>query len=405
MKRPRVAIVRQSDLYEMPVRREAEALAEAGYETEVICMHNPERTRTSVVNGVKIIGLPATLSRSGKVLYAFEYLWFFTLATGVLTARHLRRRYAAVQVNSMPDFLAFSALVPKLLGSRIVVYLKEPIPELAETLYGPGRLTRALSRLEQSAIRFSDRALTVTNELKERFVERGADPDRITVVLNGASADALLADWSPPETVSKEGFTVLCHGSIEHRYGQDTLVEAAALLRDEMPDLRIVFSGRGSAVDDMLAQIDELGVGDVVDFKGWVTWSELADLLHSADVGVVGQKASAYSHLVQTNKMVDYWIFGMPVIASRLRSVSELYDDSVLEFFEPGDPESLADAIRRLRGDAERRAELARNGKRALEQNGWEVQREIYLGVYEELLNGQAGVTRRVESSSPERSA
>jgi|SRR5262245_22379088 len=405
MKRPRVAIVRQTDIYEMPVRREAEALAAAGFETEVICMHNPERRRTSVINGVKIIGLPATLSRSGKVRYAFEYLWFFLLASGVLASRHVRRRYAAVQVNSMPDFLAFAAVVPKLFGSRIVVYLKEPIPELAETLYGRGRLTSALARVEQWAIRFSDRSLTVTNELKQRFVERGADPERITVVLNCASAEALQADWAPSETVSKEGFTVLCHGSIEHRYGQDTLVDAAALLRDELPDLRIVLSGRGSAVEDMLADIDRLGVGDIVDFRGWVTWAELADLLGSADVGVVGQKASAYSNLVQTNKMVDYWIFGMPVIASRLRSVSELYDDSVLEYFEPGDPESLAQAIRRLHADAERRAELARNGKRALEQNGWEVQREIYLGVYEQLLDGQVELTRRGESSSPGRSA
>ncbi len=405
MMRPRVAIVRQSDLYEMPVRREAEALAAAGFETEVICMHNPERHRTSVVNGVKVIGLPATLSRSGKLRYVFEYLWFFLLASGVLATRHLRRRYAVVQVNSMPDFLAFSAFVPKLFGSRVVVYLKEPIPELAETLYGPGRLVSSLARMEQWAIRFADRALTVTTELKQRYVERGADPDRITVVLNGASADSMLADWSPPETVDKEGFTVLCHGSIEHRYGQDTLVQAAALLRDEMPDLRIVLSGRGSGVDDMLSEIDRLGVGDVVDFKGWVTWSELDDLLHAADAGVVAQKASPYSHLVQTNKMVDYWIFGLPVIASRLRSVSELYDDSVLEYFEPGDAESLAQAIRRLRADADRRAELAENGRRALEQNGWEVQREIYLGVYEELLEGEAAVTRRAGSSSPERSA
>jgi len=48
--------------------------------------------------------------------------------------------------------------------------------------------------------------------------------------------------------------------------------------------------------------------------------------------------------------MVDYWIFGLPVIASRLRAVSALYDDRFLEYFEPADPAGLAAAWARLRG-------------------------------------------------------
>ena len=58
---------------------------------------------------------------------------------------------------------------------------------------------------------------------------------------------------------------------------------------------------------------------DVVRFDGWVSRARLIDILRSADVGIVAQKASPYSHLVHTNKMVDYWIFGLPVIASRLK--------------------------------------------------------------------------------------
>jgi glycosyltransferase involved in cell wall biosynthesis len=333
-----------------------------------------------------------------------EYAWFCALAGSTLTVRHLRRRYTAVQVNTMPDFLVFAAIVPKLLGARVLAYMKEPIPELAETMFDHPLLTRLLAWIEQRALRFADHSLTVTQELKDRYVERGADPDWITVVLNCAAPEAMLDGWSPP-AAGKNGFMVLSHGSVEDRYGQDTLVEAAALLREEVPGLRVVLTGRGSGVDDLLRSIAELSVSDIVEFKGWVTWSEIADLLHLADVGVVAQKASPYSHLVQTNKMVDYWIFDTPVIASRLRSVSELYDNGVLEYFEPGDARSLADAIRRLWQDPARRDELTRNGKRALEQNGWEVQREIYLDVYDRLLGEQARVTRTAGSSSQERSA
>ena len=402
--KPRTAIVRQCDIYEMPVRREAEALVAAGHDVEVICMHGDGRPRDTVIGGVRVTGLRASLSRSRRILYVFQYAWFCALAAATLTMRHLRRPYTVVQVNTMPDFLVFAAAVPKLLGATVLAYMKEPIPELAETMFDHPRLTRLLAWIEQRALRFADHALTVTQELKERYVDRGADPDRITVVLNGAAPESLVDGWSPPAP-AKNGFTVLCHGSVEDRYGQDTLVEAAALLREDVPGLRIVMTGRGSGVDDLRSSIAELGVRDLVEFKGWVRWSEVADLLYLCDVGVVAQKASPYSHLVQTNKMVDYWIFDHPVIASRLRSVSELYDDDVLEYFEPGDARSLAAAIRRLWEDPERRAELAQNGKRALAQNGWSVQKQIYLRVYDRLLDERARATRTAGSSSQERSA
>jgi glycosyltransferase involved in cell wall biosynthesis len=378
--RPRVCIVRQTDLYEVPVKREAEALARAGYETEVLLMRSTERPRRAVVDdGVVLISLPARLGRSSKARYALDYAWFWLLAATTLAVRHLRRPYDVVQVNTMPDFLVFAAIVPKLLGARVIAYMKEPVPELTETLYGSRRLTPALQRFEQWAIRFADHSLTVTEQLKRLYVERGAPADRITVVLNGADAQTLRAREDPPPR--EPGFTLICHGSIEERYGQDTIIEAAALLRDELPDLRVVFIGRGGFATEMVRRIEALGLQDVVRFDGWVSLDRMQDLLRAADAGIVAQKASRYSHLVHTNKMVDYWIFGLPVIASRLDATAETYGDGVLEYYEPGDAASLAQAIRRVHDDPGRRAELIANGRVALGESGWGAQQQTYLAV------------------------
>jgi glycosyltransferase involved in cell wall biosynthesis len=291
-----------------------------------------------------------------------------------------------IQVNTMPDFLVFSTALPKLFGSGVVAFMHEPSPELAESIYGPGRVSRTLARVEQWVLRFADHAIAVTDQLKERYVERGAKPERITVVLNGGDPESVLGDWKPPAEEADDGlFTVVCHGSIEDRYGQDTIVEAARILKPELPDLRVVIVGRGKAADAVVAQIEQADVGDTVSFEGWVTDERLRELLHSADAGIVAQKATPYSHLVSTNKMVDYWIFGLPVIASRLRAVSELVDEGTLEFYEPGDAEDLARAIRRLHDEPTRREELARNGREAQEKLGWTSQREKYVGVIDEV--------------------
>lgn len=390
--RPRAAILRRNSYYDPMVQREAEALAGAGFDVEVICLRSADAPHRAVVNNVSVIRLPVIrlpvgrrkASMAGKAL---SDAGFFLLAAGFLSARHIRRPYSVIQANSMPDFLVFAALVPKLLGSRVVAKLQEPAPELAATIFGPTLLTGALARIEQWAIRFADHTITVTDQLKQRYVERGAAADRISVVLNCVDPDSMLDGWSPPPgRPGKSGFVVVCHGTVEDRYGQDTIIDAAHLLRDEMPDLRVVMTGRGSQIPEMTKRIDRLGLRSTVRFEGWVSRARLNEILYSADAGVVAQKASPYSQLVHTNKMVDYWIFGLPVIASRLRAVSELYDDRFLEYFEPADAAGLAAAIQRLRTDPQRRAELARNGKIAQLSNGWATQRLSYLRVFDVML-------------------
>jgi glycosyltransferase involved in cell wall biosynthesis len=388
-RRRRAAIVRQTDHYELPIRREAEALTRAGYDVDVILMHGAaEGPSRENVEGVEITYLPSALAKSSRLRYALDYARFFLLAAWTLTRRHFRRRYAVIQVNTMPDALVLSAAVPKLFGARVVAYMHEPTPELAETVLGPGLIPRVLAWIEQLVLRFADRAVAVTDQHKERYVARGADAGRIDVVLNAPDPKNRIGAWQPPaESPYEQGtFSVICHGTVEDRYGQDTIVEAAALLRDELPDLRVVLVGRGKRVDALVRQIERSGLSDVVQWEGWVSEERLNDLLHFADVGVVAQKASPYSHLVHTNKMVDYWIFGLPVIASRLRATAALYDDSVLEYYEPGDAHDLARAIRRLHDDPARRDELIRNGRRANELFGWSVQEKRYLAVYDALL-------------------
>lgn len=391
---PRVCIVRQNDGFDESVQREANALAAAGFEVDVLCMRfatGQDDIRPEP--GITVTGLPASLHRAGLLSYCVDYAWFWLLVALTLAVRHVRRPYAVVQINTMPDVLVFSAIVPKLLGASVVGFFKEPTPELFETQYGRPGLTRALARVEQAALRFADHALTVTEELRQVYVERGARREDISVIRT-ANASRPIPQTVVRNAASTSGFLVLCHGTIEERYGPDTIVDAADLLRDRIPGLRVVFTGRGGGIPELLDQIERLGLGDIVTFEGWVSRERLDELLATADVGVVAQKASPYSHLVTTNKMIDYWNFGLPTIASRLRSVSAAHDDDRLEYFEPGNAAALAAAIQRLHDDPVRRAQLSDNGRAALDLSGWDAQADLYLGVYDSLLAGQLGRRR-----------
>ncbi len=303
---------------------------------------------------------------------------------------HLQRPFVAVQANTMPDILVFTGLVPRLLGAKIVAFMKEPTPELGQTKYGSPLLVRFLRLVEKAALRFADLAFTVTDDLKETYVARGADPDKITVVLNGPDPRSLLehrTDAAPDPA----WFTAVCHGLVAERYGHDTMVRAIRLAEDRIPNIRLRIAGTGEYAAELQQLIVDEGVHDRVEYLGWLAVKELVDVLSRADVGIVAQKSSAYSNLVHTNKMYEYIAFGKPVVASRLRSTARYFGDDALQYFEPGSAESLADALVAVFEDPERRRSLVERAGEYYRAYGWEPQRKIYLSAYAALLSAPLG--------------
>jgi glycosyltransferase involved in cell wall biosynthesis len=222
--------------------------------------------------------------------------------------------------------------------------------------------------------------------MKQIFVSRGADANKISVILN-ASDSQFFKDYIPDKVKStNEHFTVVCHGAIEERYGQDTMLQAIDRVRLQIPHVRLRILGRGSYLDEFLAQITAMKLEDYVQYLGWVPLSQMVEELCHADVGIVAQKSSSYSNLVHTGKMYDYLNFGVPVLASRLKAVEAYFGDDSLYFFEPGNPESLAEGILDLYQHPDKRQALVENSQRLYNKYKWEKQKKIYLSVYRTLL-------------------
>jgi glycosyltransferase involved in cell wall biosynthesis len=292
-----------------------------------------------------------------------------------------RRPYAFIQVNTMPDFLVFATLIPRLLGAKVTLQMYEPMPELWSTKFHSAALIKLLGTVQQLSLRYAHAAFTVTQQLKDSIVARGADPDKITVVLN-VPEERFFQVNTPELLASTNGcFTLICHGAIEERYGHDTMLEAIHSLRSLIPNIRLRILGRGSYLEEFLARVEALDLKDHVHYLGYVPLPQLVEELYTADVGIVAQKSSPYSHLVHTGKMYDYLCSNKPVIASRLRAVNAYFDEASLCYFTPGDAQDLARAIRYLYEHPEAREVLVANARRLYERYRWERQRRAYIAV------------------------
>jgi glycosyltransferase involved in cell wall biosynthesis len=375
----RACIVRHRD-YEMKVRREAHALRDDGFRVDVICLRETGHRLIERQDGVRVIRLPLGRERGGRWRYLFDYAAFFVAAALVLSALELKHHYDAVQINTMPDALAFAALVPKLRGSKIVVFMHEPSPELARITIGSERIVRILTKIEQAVLRWADVALTVTEQLKQRYVDRGADPSKIRIVLNGPDPELLRVKHRSVRDAHH--FTVVCHGTIEERYGHEDLLEAVRLARFDVPNVRLVVTGTGSDATRIEGLARDMDLDDVASFLGVIEYDEVVSLLARADLGVVPMRSNAYSNLVHTNKMFEFMSLGIPVLATRLDAVAATFDDSTIAFAEPDDPKSLAMQIIELAQYPERRIALVRRATEVYAGCGWPAQKELYLEAF-----------------------
>src|ERR1044071_986947 len=116
-------------------RRAAEALVGLGMNVDVFCLRqNDQEPLRDTCNGVNIFRFPMKHWRGNKWAYFFQYGHFLIPGFFFLTLRCLVRRYRLVHVHNMPDILVFAALVPKMLGAKVILDLHDPMPELMMTI-------------------------------------------------------------------------------------------------------------------------------------------------------------------------------------------------------------------------------------------------------------------------------
>lgn len=392
----RICIIRQ--LYyplDPRVRREVESLEMAGHEVDIICLAQPDELRYEQNGRVTIRRLPLRRHRGSMLHYLLEYATFTALAGVMISLLHLRHRYELVQVNSIPDALVFSALVPKLLGARVLLDLHECMPEFFSTRFKTGLhhpMVRVVAWLEQASIRFADYAITCSEQMREAFVGRGATADKISVILNGSDESVFNTERYPFEKGNSGEFVLISHGTVEERYGLDTIIRAVALLKDEIPELRFDIYGEGSFKPDLQVLAKDLGVEDRVRFsQGFVPLDELVDAIALADAGVVAMKRDAFRDLTLCNKMYDFITMRKPALVSRTRSVEAYYGDSCFQMFTSDDERDLARAIRELHADPELRERLVQRASEVNEPYRWPQQRKLYQRIISSLIAKQDG--------------
>ncbi len=375
-------------------RREAEALAPAGMDVDVICLRQDSREPgLEVLSGVRVHRVPLKRRRAGKMTYAIQYFSFLISSFMLLSWWRANRRYDLVHVHNMPDFLVFSALLPKLLGARVILDLHDPMPELLVTIFGlkdQSLGVRLLKFLEKRSVAFADHVLTVNQACKEIFSARSCRPGKIQVLMNVPDERVFryrdCADYRERDPVKP--FVVMYHGSIVERNGLDIAVEALRALRKNVPGAELwVYGATTPFLASVMDSVSQNGLRDAVRYLGPKTLDEIVTAIQTCDVGVIPNRNNAFTEINTPTRIFEYLSLGKPVISPRAKGITDYFGPDDMIYFQLGDPADLARQLEFVyRHPAEAQAVTAR-GQAVYKRECWSHARGKFLGAVGEMLS------------------
>jgi len=378
------------------VRRYAESLLGLGHEVDVIALADLAASSVPDTDGLNLISISVRRKRAGKLRSLFEWLAFSVLATWKVLNLQRRRHYQIVHIHNMPNFLVFISLPAKLSGAKVVLDIHDLVPELFSSKFATSLDHSAMKVLhmeERVSCRFADAVILATDLFREIAVARGScSADKAVTVLN--TPDLTLFDqtrfpWTGPDSSGE--FRVLYVGTVAPRYGVDQAINAMKLLHSELPGLRFLIyprldEGEGDALTHLRELVRHLELESVVEFRHPVPLEEMPAVMASANVGIYTPRVDVHTDIALSIKVPEFVAMSVPIVTVRTQVMEQYFSADQVAYFEDGDIEACANAIRGLYGDPSRARRMADRARRFLDQHHWENERQRYFALLSRLL-------------------
>ncbi|KFD40800.1 glycosyl transferase family 1 [Peptococcaceae bacterium SCADC1_2_3] len=248
-------------------------------------------------------------------------------------------------------------------------------------VYFPGLFMRPLSKL---VLRNTDAAIALTEDMKEKMQK--ICNREFVVISNGINLerfDDLLGDALRYKLqASSDERLVIFVGRFRPEKGVRYLIEAMKIIRQKSRSIRLILGGEGPEEEDLKRLIEQLNLGDCVDFLGQIPNEDVSRYMVAAHVFVLPSLSEGFG-IVNLEAMAS----GLPIVASKVGGLPEIIEDGENGFLvEPRSPKQIADKVLLLLADDELRERISKNNKEKAKNYSWTSIIEKLEKVYQNCL-------------------
>jgi glycosyltransferase involved in cell wall biosynthesis len=376
------------------VENEAITLIKNGYEVVLFHIDYERKPDRDEHNGIQIFRIHA-----GQLLYKLSALVY----TIPVFSRVVKSRVDHFISEYKPDLLHIHDMViadsvfkaNQKYQLPVVLDLHENRPEIMK-LYKhvnqwPGNWLINLEKWKEKQREFMERAdhvILVTEEAKTAANINDRIPlEKITAVPNVVRFDRFDTDITLEDIVeiTANRFTLLYIGDTSIRRGTLTALEALERIKNIIPELQLLLVGNSSQDEQLRELIDRKNLNEYVRFEGWQPPERLPAYINASELCLSPLLRNPHHDTTYANKLFQYMAAGKAVIASDCPAQKTVIENENCGLIhKAGDPDDLADKIRELYENPEKRIKMGRNGAEAVRKRwNWDVTGKKLLQAYQ----------------------
>jgi colanic acid biosynthesis glycosyl transferase WcaI len=315
-----------------------------------------------------------------------NYLSYLALAV----PRSLALRPDVVLAMTDPPVAGIAgAFIAQLAGRPFVYNIRDLYPDMATggDIVRPSKWVDRWEWLHTRALKQAARVIVLGDDMRERILSKGVAPEHVVVIRDGASPSAAAPDFADPivkEIRSGFPFVVLHAGNLGFYGAWDTLLKAGEILRNENTSMVFIGDGANRAGLQTAARNTPN-----VRFLPFRPAEQIPHVMAAADVHIVTVRRGLEG-IVVPSKLYSILAAGRPVLAvaaSNSDAARIVVESACGLAADPDDPAAVAAAIREMRSDPARLAEMGRRARETANKYGRVNELEKFVAAVESVVD------------------
>ena len=298
----------------------AENLVLKGWDVTIITSQTiADSAPSERIHGVRVervAGVPFTRKNNWRRALSYVSLYPALFWRGLTAGR----ADVIVTMTDPPLLLVLGAILAFLKGAKSVHWAQDLYPEVAETLgviHPRGLVAHCLRWLSTVCLKNYDRIVCIGRCMRDRLRTRGISDTTIALIPNWADTEKVqpLARADNPfrQKIGLNGEPVVMYsGNFGLAHNFDAIIEAAAILSVEQPEVAVLFVGGGPRLAEVKASVERAGLQNVR-FLPFQPKEDLAESLCAADLHLACMQEDM-SGLVVPSKVYGILAAGRPCV-------------------------------------------------------------------------------------------
>ena len=369
------------------VMRYAETLVKRGDQVDTISLRKKGQSLYNSTNGVNLYRIQKrSVNEKSKLAYLAKILLFWISSFLFVTIMHLKNPYDVIHVHSVPDFEVFAALIPKILGAKVILDIHDIVPEFYASKFSTSDksfLFRGLLAVERLSIAFANHVIISNHIWEKKLTARSVSPKKCTTIINYPDTSIF---HRRKRNQTENGNILIYPGTLNWHQGLDVAINAFALIEKRIPNWQFHIYGAGPYKEALKHIVNGHKLEIRVFLKEFLPIRQIANVMANSHLGIIPKRNDPFGGEAFSTKTLEFMSLGIPILLSRTKIDQYYFTDNLVIFFDPGSVEDLAKAMLSAMRDEGLRNRLAKNALEFVQHHTWDTKKHIYLNIIDALL-------------------